>query len=704
MRLQSASESLELSVMESLETPVRALPGVGPVREAALLQLGIRTLGDLVLHLPRTYLDRSCVSPLSAARPGEELVALVEVAKIGFTGNRGRNVSAVLRDATGCVKAVWFGQRYLQRSLRPGDRVLVMGRYRDDPRASLINPEIVTGERGSAGIPPGLVPVYPAAAGLAQSFLRKTVGVAIGCPAAAREVLPAELRGRVKLPDRRTVLESVHHPGSMDEAEASRRLLAYEELLVHHLRLLHSRESLRVLTARTLSDPREGTEGDLVADVLRRLPYSLTEDQARAFEEIRLDLRETRPMLRLLQGDVGSGKTVVALLACVLAAAARAQSCIVVPTEILARQHADSLARMLGETGVRCEILLGGMPAGVRRGILAELRRGGVQILIATHAVLGQGVVFHGLGLIIVDEQHRFGVSHRLRAWSKAEAPHVLLMSATPIPRSLHAVLHGDLDTTTLRVRPPGRPVVRTHVVPRRRWDAMMQFIASRLELGEQAYFIYPKISESERGDDTTRDAVRMHRQIRDHPAMRKFSIELLHGRSGHETRSSVLGRLRAGASHGLVATSIVEVGIDLPRATVMVIEHPDRYGMAQIHQLRGRVGRGAGMVAHCFLVVSEMPRGVARERLRILCRESDGFRIAEEDLRMRGPGDALGTAQSGFHLFRAADVLRDRDLLDRARADARMLLTVEGMESTAILSVVSGKDAAGSPNSIAGL
>jgi ATP-dependent DNA helicase RecG len=654
---------------------VQFLKGAGPRRSALLEKLGIRTVGDLLFHLPSAYLDRTRLTPLDKVRADMDVTVAAEVVRAGVRRGRGGRRDAIIRldDGSGRIDAVWYNQPYVAGLLRPGCRILASGRVRIGRLLHIASPEFeILEEEGDRPnlIGGRIVPVYPLTAGISQKLLRSLVhGALESLPSVLEDPLPASLTSALDLPGRREALWALHLPGAVEGAEAARRRFALEELLMFQLLLLRlRRRRARTENGRSL----EGDPGKL-ALVRANLGYALTGAQERALATILSDLRSRRPAMRLLQGDVGSGKTVVAALACAWAAAAGSQACFMAPTEVLALQHAETLERILAPAGVRVALLIGRTAAAERRRVLAALEEGRIDLLVGTHALIEEKVQPRTVGLIVVDEQHRFGVMQRLRLREKGPRPHTLVMSATPIPRTLALAYYADLDITTIDEMPPGRTPVVTRLIDRSRWDDLLGFVAGRLRAGQQAFFVYPLVEESEALD--LRDATRMREEIASHPAFRELEVGLLTGRTEPAERERIMAGMRAGSLRALVATTVIEVGIDLPRATVLVVEHPERFGLSQLHQLRGRIGRAPGEAPYCFLMRPEHAGTETLERLRVLVRESNGFRIAEEDLRLRGPGELFGTLQAGMPRMQVADLIRDADLLRTARGSAEAIL-----------------------------
>lgn len=666
-------------------TAVQYLPGVGPRRAEALARLEIRTVRDLLWHLPRGWIDRSLVTPLARLVPGAGQTAVAVVRQTSSARIRtGMTLfRAVLEDSSGRAAAVWFNQPYLARSIVPGQILVLSGPVRWQDRVpQFVHPEhelIV--ERGDAALSGGrIVPVYPLTAGISQKMLRGFVWTALEKTSTQLgEPLPASLRERLALPGLEESLQRVHFPGALEEAERARDRLAFDEVFALQLAFgLARRHRHEGEVAAPLRSP-----GRLRRGLRERLPFALTQGQEEVLAEILGDLARPQPMNRLLQGDVGSGKTIVAALACLEAVEAGAQAVYLAPTEILASQQGRLFEEWCGPLGLRTGLLLGRTPAAARRRLLAGLLAGEIQIMVGTHALLEGEVEFARLGLVVVDEQHRFGVRQRARLRERSApadgdrslTPHCLVMSATPIPRTLALTLYGDLDVSILRQMPAGRRPPTTRVVTGKRREAMLRWIAARLRLGHRAFFVYPLVEESEQLD--LKDAVTAAEALRAHAAFRGLGVGLLHGRLAGAEKEEAVRQFRDGTTPALVTTTVVEVGVDVPSATIMVVEHPDRFGLSQLHQLRGRVGRGGGE-SHLFLLSPERGDGESLERLRVLVREHDGFRVAEEDLRLRGPGEFLGTAQHGLPRFRVADLARDRDLPQRAREEANRILEAD--------------------------
>jgi len=659
-------------------TAVQYLKGVGPARARALARLGIETVADLLAHYPRRYFDRTGTRTIGSLRPGQEATVLGEVLTSGERRTRrgGTLQTVSLGDDTGVVFCVWFNQRYVLKQFRPGRRVLASGIVQSHGgQRQLAHPdyEILDEKDGdhAAGLHTGrLVPVYPLTAGVGQHWLRGLVHQALerlgpGLP----ETLPGSLRQRRRLPGRAAALAQVHFPGSAADLDAARRRLVYEEIFTIQVLMALRRESRRRLEGIRLEKP-----GDLTRRLVEGLPFALTRAQRRVLAEILADLRSGSAMHRLLQGDVGSGKTLVALIAALFVIEQGWQAMLMAPTEVLAQQHGRTLQQLAGPLGVTVETLTGATPAARRRAVLAGAGAGEIDLLVGTHALIQDDVAMPRLALTVVDEQHRFGVRQRSRGAADKEtgrAVHVLVMSATPIPRSLSLTLYGDLDLSVIDELPPGRQPVATHLVRDGDEAAVWDDLRREVAAGRQAFVIHPVIEETE-GQDlkaATAEHARLAGEV--FPDRR---VGLLHGRLKGREKDAVMAEFAAGRIDVLVATTVVEVGVDVPNATRLVIHNPERFGLAQLHQLRGRVGRGEGRSA-CWLLVDRYLGEEAWSRLTFFAEHADGFDLAEEDLRRRGPGDAWGVRQHGAPGFRLANPLRDNDLVQVCREDAQALL-----------------------------
>jgi ATP-dependent DNA helicase RecG len=659
-----------------LDTPVTYLKGVGPARAAALRKLGVITAGDLLFHVPHRYEDASTVTPIKSLEPGMRGTVIGTVVSKGVIPTRKglRIFQAVLRDDTGMIEVSWPGQPFLDRSIAKGDVLLVAGLVRFFHGRQLQPREFINlGDEAHATAEGRVLSVYPATEGLSFKVIRSILEAHLDpLLDLVTEYLPPDVLAAAGVPGVRDALRMVHRPSSLAEATAGRSRLAFEELFF--VQLLQQRA--KDLARERRPGVRFVNKRELTTKLRQVLPFELTAAQMRAVREIVADMVSDHRMHRMLQGDVGSGKTIVALFAALVALENGYQAAIMAPTELLAEQHATTIRALLAPLGIEPVLLTGSLPARERKAIARRLSSDEPLIAVGTHALVQQGTEFGRLGFAAIDEQHRFGVEQRKALGAKAEAPDVLLMSATPIPRTLALTLYGDLDLSILDERPPGRRPITTALRRGSSRARVLQFIERQLELGRQGYVVYPVIEESEKTD--LKAATTMYDALASGPfASRRLA--LLHGRLPSDERDDIMRRFRAGEIDLLVATTVIEVGIDVPNATVMLIEHPERFGLSQLHQLRGRVGRGAEE-SYCILLGDLSPESA--ERLEVFTRTEDGFEIARADLRLRGMGDLFGQRQSGVATFRIADPLRDEVLNERARAAAaRLLVEDAGLE-----------------------
>jgi ATP-dependent DNA helicase RecG len=655
-----------------LTSPVKFLKGVGPRRAEALQRLAIRTAGDLLYHVPHRYLDATTVTPLARALVGPDVTCVGRVVSTGVLPTRRglRVFRAVLRDASGLLECAWPGRPFLERQIKKGQLLLVTGPVRYYHGKQLVPREFIVlaepdDERDAD---PGLVlPVYPATEGLTHRQIRALVHQHLDLLLPlVRDPHPAAFREQHGLIELRRALEVLHRPRRVADAELGRRRLAFDELFDQQLVQARARH----LAKRARAGIQFTVRHDLTTRLKDHLPFELTGDQRQAIREISGDMTAGLRMHRLLMGDVGTGKTVVALFAMLLAAENDYQAAIMAPTELLAEQHAATLTRLLEPLGIRPELLLGRMTAAEKTAARERIAGGGPRIVVGTHALIQESVTFRRLGLAVIDEQHRFGVEQRAALVEKGDAPDVLLLSATPIPRSLALTLYGDLDVTQIRERPPGRGAVKTALRTDQARAKIYEFIRSEGAAGRQAYVIYPVIDESERAD--LKAATTMAGKLA--KTFPEFRVGLVHGRMKAEERDAAMRAFRDNQVQILVATTVIEVGIDVANATVMLIEHAERFGLAQLHQLRGRIGRGAAL-GHCILL-SDAPE--AAPRLQAFCETTDGFRIAELDLRERGMGELTGARQSGGVALRYANLETDVPLLEAARAAAAAMISAD--------------------------
>jgi ATP-dependent DNA helicase RecG len=659
-----------------LDRPVQFLKGVGPRRADAFKKLGVGTARDLLRHVPRRYDDASTIHPIASLKVGMDATAMGRVRSKGVIPTRSglRIFQAVLQDDSGYITCSWPGQPWLDRKLREGDELLVTGPVKHFHGRQLHPREFtLLGRKKEESAASGHVFVsYPATDELPQWVLRKIFEANLDWMlehAGEEEYLPSETLRSLGLPDLQEGFRRLHLPSSVEDPEAGRRRLAFDELFF--LQLVQAIARHR----ETEEEPgiRFERTNELIRPLHESLPFRLTEAQARALREISADMTSPRRMNRFLQGDVGAGKTLVALFAMLIAVESGYQAALMAPTELLAEQHAHSLRKLVADLELGVGLLTGRMGARERDETLEGLREGRMPLVVGTHALIQEGVTFHRLGLVVVDEQHRFGVRQRMALVEETRdgaRPDVLVMSATPIPRSLALTLYGDLDLSVLDELPPGRTPVETLLRYPRERPKVYARVEDELSKGRQAYIVYPLVEESEKSDlkAATQEFERLSKEV--FPNRR---LALIHGQLPSDEKDRVMRGFRDGEVDVLVATSVVEVGIDVPNATIMVIEHAERFGLSQLHQLRGRVGRSSH-ASTCILVAE--PGEVARERLDVFRRTNDGFEIAKADLRIRGQGDLFGAQQHGRDpLLRFADLSRDEALLLEAREMAREIV-----------------------------
>ena len=671
--------SLRPSILDPLFAPAGTLPGVGP-KIAPLLD---RLLGepgrsarvaDLLFHLPSSGISREMKGSVADAPVGEPVTLSVSVvAHRSPPPGRRAPYRILVEDETGDVTLIFFnGQRpRLEKLLPVGERRYISGKIELwEGRRQMVHPDRILDERGIENLP-AVEAVYGLTEGLSSRMVGRYIGAALDKVPSLPEWQDAAWLDRNALPDFQRALFALHRPDSAAQLSedalarsSPRRRLAYDELLASQLALALVRSRMRRLPGRV-----NAGDGHLVERLTRALPFGLTESQVRAVEDIRRDLTSDKKMLRLLQGDVGSGKTVVGLLAMASAIEAGRQAAMMAPTEILARQHYERLAPMAEQAGLSMALLTGREKGAARRAILAGLADGSIQIAVGTHALFQEGVAFHDLGVAVVDEQHRFGVHQRLALGSKGEAVDILVMTATPIPRTLALTYFGDMDVSVLNEKPAGRKPIATKLISIDRLDEVIGGIGRAVANGDQVYWVCPLVGESESIDLAAAEE-------RYETLQRFFGdrVGLVHGKLAGKDKDAAMERFSKGETKILVSTTVIEVGVDVPHATIMVVEHAHRFGLAQLHQLRGRIGRGSRS-STCLLVYKGPLGQVAQARLEMMRQTEDGFRIAEEDLHLRGEGEVLGTRQSGLPGFKLARLDLDGDLLAAARDDARLIV-----------------------------
>ena len=646
--------------MARLSDPITILKGIGPNKAAQFAALNIHTLGDLICHFPRGYEDRTRLVTISQLEPDKPACFRAMVMNTPRTAHirKGLDVTKVqVADHTARLNLTFFNQKFTTGQLQYGKEYIFYGAVSGDfigynmtsPAFEALDAPPVTTRR--------ILPIYPLTAGISGAAMLKAVRQALAICDVPPEIIPESVRQQYGILPAERAYYAIHEPASMEEAELAKRRLIFEEFFVFSAGL----SLMRATRAGKQTPAYENTD---LTPFMAALPFSLTGAQRRAIDEIMADFRKGTPMNRLVQGDVGSGKTMVAAAAAYCAAQNCRQSALMVPTEILAEQHHASLSRLLTPLGVRVGLLTGSMKEKDKKTVRAAIAEGNLDLIVGTHALLSDSTSFSNLGLVIADEQHRFGVAQRSRLSAKSSDPHLLVMSATPIPRTLALIMYGDLDVSILDELPPGRQTVDTFLVTESYRPRINAFIRKQVEEGHQCYVVCPAVEENEELNIKSAELWAETLQTAVFPDLK---VSLLHGRMKGAEKEAIMGAFSRGESHILVATTVIEVGVDVPNATLMVIEDADRFGLSQLHQLRGRVGRGKAK-SYCILT-SHNRNTDTLQRIKAFCKTNDGFRIAEEDLKLRGPGDFFGQRQSGLPAFRVADLSCDLKTLKDAQA-----------------------------------
>jgi ATP-dependent DNA helicase RecG len=669
-------------------TELMYLKGVGPKRAELLAERGLRTFHDLIGYLPFRYEDRIHFAKIRDIRPGQVCTVRAAVdsgSLVRYSRARGGVYHLLVRDATGALGCKFFHGQYLEKKFKAGQQLVLHGKADLDParpgRIEMINPEYeMLGEGDADSTEVGrIVPIYEAIGGISSRSMRRIVYLALEkFSGEMPDPLPPEILERYNFPSRREAIQFVHFPPATESVEAlnSFRSKAHLRLIFEEFFFYQLSVALRKKSAQQQAGIAFRVREPKFREAIKRvLPFKPTGAQFRALGEIATDLERSAPMNRLLQGDVGSGKTIVALEAAAIVIENGYQAALMAPTEILAVQHYLSAEKIFGRAGYRVELLISGLKASEKRAALERVRFGEAQLVVGTHALLEPQVQFHRLGLVIVDEQHRFGVLQRKELMEKGTAPDVLVMTATPIPRTLSLTLYGDLDVSVIDEMPPGRVPVVTRISSDANLPGVWDFVKREMDAGRQAYVVYPVIEQSKSAESerSLKAAIVEFERLRS-SIFPSRHVGLLHGRMKSEEKESVMEAFRQHEIDLLVATTVIEVGVDVPNATVMVIEHADRFGLSQLHQLRGRIGRGGGK-GTCFLIAPRNPSDDARVRLEAMVRTTNGFEIAETDLKLRGPGEFFGTRQHGDRGFHVANPIRDFEWLEVARREALALV-----------------------------
>lgn len=652
------------SEVSALQKPVSSLKGIGPKKAAALQELGVRTLEDMQLLLPRRYEDRRSPVPIADLQPGKEQLIEGSVLSRRFSGFRRSGKSPLVllvQDNSGLIEIVFFSGSYITNLFKVGDMYSFFGKVSNNRgQIQMVHPEFH--RLHDPDDVRGILPVYPLSKGLTQKDMRRLSEEALSVES-QQDWIPDAVREKYRLAGRTFALRNVHRPKSEKKLLEARYRLVFEEFFTLELGLKMAAEQFSARTEGVVIQPDPGSR------FLEGLPFSLTEGQKRTWQEIASDLAAPRPMNRLVQGDVGSGKTVVAEAAMYAAVKSGFQAVMMAPTGILARQHAKTFQKDLQPLGIRTALLHGGLKEKERKALLEDLENGEIDLVIGTHAVIQPDVRFFRLGLVVTDEQHRFGVGQRRMLSDKGRMPDVLVMTATPIPRTLAVVLYGDQDISVIDTLPAGRRPVQTYAVSSSQRASVYDKLEKELAAGRQGYAVAPFIEDSDQMEGMS--AVRLYQDLK--ARFSSYRVALLHGGMNAAEKEEIMAQFADGTIDLLVSTVVIEVGIDVPNATVMVIESADRFGLAQMHQLRGRVGRG-GAQSYCFLILDGTSE-IARQRAEIMTRCSDGFRIAEDDLILRGPGELFGTRQHGLPELKIADLGRHQKVLKAAEHAAAELL-----------------------------
>lgn len=667
----------------TFSTPMADLPGVGPRRAMRFRRLGIETVSDLLRHLPMRYEHEHAedsISMLPMDGKGTARGTLLAVRYVPGMGKSKGRFEATLQDLTQSMLLVWFNASYLRKKLHPGMVVRVQGKLqRFNGYPQMVNPkwEVLDEPDRTAAKNERQRPVYPSTENLSSEQIEKIIGEVL--PKVLPNLpdpLPAELVKRHNMPPLADAFRMVHRPADDEEAAAARRRLAFNELMLLQLGIAIKRH----YNGHMLSAPALRWSEAIDEHIRERFPFELTDGQNGVIRELIDDLKQDHPMNRLLQGDVGAGKTVVALYAMLMAVANRKQAALMAPTELLAEQHALSIAGMMDGSDVRIELLTAGAVSrkSVRDALQQDIAAGKVDLVIGTQALLTESVKFHDLGVVVIDEQHRFGVMQRskLRSANASNAtPHTLVMTATPIPRTLSITVFGDLDVSVIKGLPPGRKPIATRVVGEEKAEDVYNYAAERLARGEQVYVVLPAIDDTGGEKASPLNNVQGHLKMLRQTFFKDYVTEAVHGRLKRDERADIMQRFRSGEVNALVATTVIEVGVDVPNATVMIVEHAERFGLAQLHQLRGRIGRGGGTSKPLCVFIAEAKTDDGKARLDAIAGTNDGFRIAEQDLEIRGMGELFGTRQSGAPPLRVARIPGDLDLLKLARKDAEKII-----------------------------
>ena len=658
------------------DVPVRYLKGVGPKRADLFKKLGIENISDLLYYLPRRYEDRSQVSDIKSLKPGDEKSFHAKVVKCNvFRAKTGTNIfEATVQDDTGQIVVVWYNMPFLAKTVSPGKELFLYGRVELQNHLVVVHPvfDILDADEIAESLEAGrIVPAYSLTQDVSQRYMRRTVHMAIGgYLGGMKDILPTGIRARRRLVDLKFAAQNIHFPGSLENLQRAYRRLVFEEFFL--LQVIMASRRCRHMEKGIAHKVREG----LLNSFEDLFNFDFIPEQRKCIKEIEKDMASQKPMYRLLQGDVGSGKTVVAMYALITAAQNGYQSVMMAPTEILARQHYITMSKALMPLGLNIRLLISGLDVKSKNMVKDELACGQADIVIGTHSVLEEDVNFRNLGLVVIDEQHKFGVDQRKTLRSKNSKADTLVMTATPIPRSLALTVYGDMDISFLKGKPTGREPVTTYLVSEEKREDVYRFIIEEINKGRQAFIVCPKVRSGGASGGIT-SVEEMFKHLKD-TVFKGLEMAFIHGQMKTGEKDTVMEDFKAGRYKILVATTVIEVGVDIPNATVMLVEHAERYGLTQLHQLRGRIGRSS-YASYCILM-SESKTDVSKERLATIAGMDDGFLIAEKDLDLRGPGEFLGTRQSGLPELRFGNIVKDFKIMEEAREEAFALIEQDPM------------------------